>query len=139
MSDLVAKGLIEARMATYAGTLEIFWPNTLEPVEAANSAGWIRAEFATGSGAAFQADTHGGGGTFRQPGLFIASIFTPRGGGAGGTEADAIAALFRGQRDVSGTVKVVYRAPNIREVGADDHWYQTDVEVPYEYDSSFTT
>jgi len=143
MSELTGRGLIEARMDTYAGNLEVFWPGTLEEAPTADSTavGFIVTSYSAGVASAFQADTIGSGGTFRPPGLFIASVYVPRGEGAGdgATEAETIAALFRGKTDTSGDTKILYRSPTIRPVGPDGQWYQIDVEVPYERDTTYTT
>jgi len=139
MSEVTARKLIEARLATYAGAHEVYWVNTIEQADITASAGYIVASYRSAD--AFMAETNGSGGTFRHPGLLIASVFSPRGTGegAGLTVADTIAALFRGKQDTSGTTKVVYRSPRIRDVGASGDWYQWDVEVPFERDTAFTT
>jgi hypothetical protein len=138
MSELTARSLIEARLNTYTGDLAIYWPNTIEEADITDPDGYIRATYQTPD--AFQAECGGATLLFRHPGLFIASVFVPRGGGAGAaiTVADTLAALFRGKSDSSGATSIIYRAPRIREVGAFGDWYQIDVEVPVERDTQFT-
>ena len=138
MSELTARALIEARLNGYTTTLSKYWPNTIEEADITDPDGYIRATYRSPD--AFQAECGGSALLFRHPGLFIASIFVPRGTGAGAalTVADAIAALFRGKSDTSGTTSIIYRAPKVREVGANGDWYQVDVEVPVERDTRFT-
>jgi len=143
MSEITARGLIEARLAAgYTGNYEIFWPNTTNDTPDPDTDavdGFITVTYQATE--AFQADTYGAGGTFRHPALLILSVYALRGLGAGAalTVAETLAAVFRGKRDTSGTTKVVYQSPTIRAIGTDGAWYQVDVEVPFDRDTQFTT
>lgn len=143
MSEVTARALIEARLAAgYAGGYEIFYPNTTNDTPAPDTDavdGFIVVTHQATE--AFQADTYGGGGTYRHPSLLILSVYALRGLGAGAAlaVADTLAAVFRGKRDTSGTTKVVYQSPTIRSIGTDGAWYQVDVEVPIERDTQFST
>ena len=144
MTELIGKGLIEARLNdNYSGDREIFYPASVDdaPKPTQFADGYIKATFATGVTAAFQADTGAPSNPrFRHPGLLILSVFFPRGKGMaeGDAEAEALATIFRGQSDASGTTTVKYRAPNIRPVGPSGSWYQIDVEIPFDRDTVYS-
>ena len=143
MSEVTGWALIQARLDSgYTGDWSIYWPNTVNQApdpDTDDVEGYLRAVIH--EAAPFQADTNGSGGTFRHPGQLVVSIFTLRGIGVGSALAlgDTLAALFRGKKEASGTTEIIYRTPNVRAVGSDGQWYQTDVEVPFERDTQHTT
>jgi len=144
VSETTARALIEARVNTNKPTgFDVLWANTATEVpdpDTDNVDGYMVVTYATATESAFQADVGAGTNLYRHPGLLILSLFTLRhlGAGAGTSRAVTVAAAFRGKQEESGAASVQYRTPTIRSIGPVGNWFQTDVEVPYEYDEQFT-
>jgi hypothetical protein len=124
---------IENRFATaWGATTPVAYQNVEFTPPTNPRESWVRVSVL--NGASFQASL-GNNPLYRHPGVIDISIFTPT--GEGGKRAaqlvDQATAVFRGAQ-FSG---ILCRAPDVREVGPSDGWFQTSVSIPYQRDELF--
>jgi len=132
MSLATARRDIEKRLADNWGTTAIAYDNVdFSPPQ---GAAWIRLALLDGD--AFRV-TIGNPGTHRQTGIILLMIFVPLSEGTHVVRqyADTLSALFR---DVQFN-GITCREASPVNVGAVEGWYQYHVNIPYFYDSVFTT
>ena len=94
-----------------------------------NPAPWLRLTVLPGDG--FQASL-GIPKVWRSTGIAVVQVFTPTGQGDGLANelADDAASVFRGV-SLPG---LIFRAPSLTRIGAEDAWYQINVSTPYQSD-----
>lgn len=71
---------------------------------------------------------------YRTDGVLIIQLFAPGGTGRQTTRAlaELVLAAFRGKRTAGG---VWFHRERAQDVGADGHWWQTNVVIEYQYDT----
>lgn len=85
---------------------------------------------------AFKTDINAGSARVRHPGLLTLNVRVPvsTGDGRALLLADTLAALFR---DVTVDGAIHFKAPTVRDLGAEGAWYRVQVDCPYWRDSIF--
>jgi len=102
----------------------------VQEVKPASTVSWFRAVVRHNAGTRC---TLGPGGRHTQRGILFVQIFTTAGEGlaANDTFATALEAAFRGHSTDGG---VVFRDVVTREIGQDGPWFQSNMNVEFEYD-----
>lgn len=135
MSAVDERSLIGQHFKTgWANRLPVAWPNTkFEPPETS----WVRFEIVQAD--ADRIEFGGTVSTRRAEGRVFVQVFVPLGTGDAEARAhcDAVAAIFKANNGQQSSTdgRVIFREPVVRGIGTSGAHYQTNVSIPYQYDS----
>ncbi len=116
-------------LASAEPTLPIRWPNV--PWKQPTAGEWIALKIVPGDG--MQASL-GQTKLSRQLGLVMVQVFTPKNSGTRRALdlADLIGSIFRHQTKTSSDVSVIFREPQMGDVGERMDNFQTNVQIPFQ-------
>lgn len=121
--------------ASAASAVTIRWPNV--PWRQPDTGEWISFKVIPGDG---EQASLGSGKLERQFGLVVVQVFTPKNKGTRRALvlADIIGDIFRYRTESDSDVKVIFRAPQMADVGERADQYQTNVKVEYQAEKIFS-
>jgi len=132
MFEIIAK-LIETRMqtgwnASSASTVPIRWENT--PWKQPATMEWVALTVIPGDG---RQESLGASKLERQLGIVTVQVFTPKNTGKRRAMvlADIVGSVFRYMTVTDSGVNVIFRAPELGQVGERKEQYQTNVVIPF--------